>query len=369
MFFNEKVLNQYLQDTAIGGLSATAASSRFFDEVEPEILEADTEVKVVKTACRACIANCGVLAYVKRGRVVKLEGNPVDPMSRGRMCAKGLAGIQALYNPNRNKYPLERVGERGGGKWRRITWDEAMDKIAFHLMETREKYGAEAVFGSTGGGGNLEVRSVSRYGNIYGTPNLFDPGCAQCYLPRVLGYTMMYGGVDPSIADSNALELYFPEDTPIQCLVLWGTDPSFSCPASGGRMVNELRAKAVNTIAIDPRFTPDAAKADVGLPVRPGTDVALMLAWLRYLMDNHLYEEDFVLRWTDLPYLVDVETKFMVRPKLGENGAPDTFLVWDKKTNSPQPLEYPYNEELEPVLDGEFVIDGRVTIPGYRLLW
>ncbi|MCD8364518.1 MAG: molybdopterin-dependent oxidoreductase, partial [Clostridiales bacterium] len=296
-------------------------------------------------------------------------GNPEDPMSRGKMCAKGLAGIQALYNPNRNKYPLERVGERGGGKWRRITWDEALDKIAFHLMDTREKYGAQAVFGSTGGGGNPEVWSVCRFCNVFGTPNWFEPGCAQCYLPRVLGYTMMYGGDDPSIADSNALELYFPDETPIECLVMWGVGPAYSCPASGGRMVNELRAKGVKTVVIDPRFTPDAAKADVWLPIRPGTDVALQLAWIRYILDNKLYDEEFVMRWTDLPYLVDVETKFMLRPKKGENGEPDTFTVWDRKTNSMQPLEYPWNEELDPVLDGEFVVDGRVYKTGYRLLW
>ena len=87
---------------------------------------------------------------MKNGRVIKLEGNPVDPMSQGRMCAKGLAGIQALYHPNRNKYPLLRVGERGSGRWRRISWDEALTRVAEKAMETREKYGAEALFCTTG---------------------------------------------------------------------------------------------------------------------------------------------------------------------------------------------------------------------------
>ncbi len=368
--YNDKTVTQnLLRDTDIVGLEAAVEDIHFFNECEPRILDPEPEERIIKTACRACIANCGVLAHVKNGRVVKLEGNPEDPMSRGKMCAKGLAGIQALYNPNRNKYPLERVGERAGGKWRRITWDEALDKIAFHLMETREKYGAEAVFGSTGGGGNPEVWSVCRFCNVFGTPNWFEPGCAQCYLPRVLGYTMMYGGDDPSIADSNALELYFPDETPIKCLVMWGVGPAYSCPASGGRMVNELRAKGVKTVVIDPRFTPDAAKADVWLPIRPGTDVALQLAWIRYILDNKLYDEEFVMRWTDLPYMVDVETKFMLRPKKGENGEPDTFMVWDRKTDSMQPLEYPWNEDLDPVLDGEFVVDGKVYKTGYRLLW
>ena len=72
----------------------------------------DGETQIVKTCCRACIHNCGVLAHVRNGRVVKLEGNPDYPMSKGSMCAKGLAGISALYHPNRNKYPLLRVGKR-----------------------------------------------------------------------------------------------------------------------------------------------------------------------------------------------------------------------------------------------------------------
>ncbi len=361
-------MSEALRDIAIDGLAALAG--------EPALKPCQGEtggdggVRVVKTACRACIANCGVLATVKNGRVVGLRGNPEDPMSKGRMCAKGLSGIQALYHPNRNKYPLQRVGERGSGKWKRISWDEALDVIARKLMETREQYGAETVFCSTGGGGNPEIWSIARFCNIFGTPNWFEPGCAQCYLPRVLSYTMMYGGVDPSIADSNALELYFTDDTPIKTLVLWGTDPSYSCPASGGGMVADLRAKGVKTVVIDPRFTPDAAKADVWLPIRPGTDVALELCWIRYILAHKLYDRDFVMKWTNLPYLVDVDSKMLLRAeRSADPGAPDTFMVWDRNTNSARPLPYPWDDSLDPVLEGGFTVDGRAVKTGYQLLW
>ncbi len=362
-------LQQYREALTIPGLEAALTGPGAFVSCEPHTVTEDDSVKVVKTCCRACIANCGVLAYVKNGRVIRLEGNPEDPMSKGRMCAKGLAGIQALYHPNRNKYPLRRVGARGGNKWKRISWDEALTEIAKKLMETREKYGAETVFCSTGGGGNPEIWSIARFCNIFGTPNWFEPGCAQCYLPRVLSYTMMYGGVDPSIADSNALELYFPEDTPIQCLVLWGTSPAYSCPASGGNAVVELRAKGVKTISVDPRFTPDAAKADVWLPIRPGTDVALLLSWIRYILAHQLYDSEIVRKWTNLPYLVDLETKKLVRAKTGGDNEPDTFMVWDQKTNSMQPMEYPWNDQLDPALEGCFTVDGKEYKPAYQLLW
>ena len=180
---------------------------------------------------------------------------------------------------------------------------------------------------------------------------------------------MMYGGADSSIADSNALELYDYENAQIKCLVLWGAGPAYSAPASGGRMVNELRAKGVKTISIDPRFTPDAAKADIWLPIRPGTDVALQMAWIRYILVNRRYDEEFVTRWTNLPYLVEVESRFFARAKKGENGAPDTFYVWDEKTDSMKPMEYPFDENLAPALWGTYEVDGKVYKTGMQLLY
>lgn len=360
----------FLRAINITGITSTLdGNNGLVKKTKVDSDETVASTKKIKTSCRACIANCGVIATVKNGRVVKLEGNPEDPMSKGRMCAKGLSGIQALYHPNRIKYPMMRVGKRGENKWKRISWDEALDTIATKLMDTREKYGAESVFCSTGGGGNPEIWSIARFCNIFGTPNWFEPGCAQCYLPRVLAYTMMYGGEDTSIADSNALEIYFTDDTPIKTLVLWGTAPSYSCPASGGGAVVDLRSKGVKTVVIDPRFTPDAAKADVWLPIRPGTDVALMLCWIRYIIDKNLFDYDFVMKWSNLPYLVDVNTNMLLRAERSNNpDVPDTFMVWDKKTNSMQPMEYPWNDQLDPALEGSFTVDGVEYKTGFQLL-
>ena len=331
--------------------------------------ERSDKVVKLRTSCRACISNCGVIATVKNGRVIKLEGDPENRMSQGRMCAKGLSGIQALYNPNRNKYPLIRVGKRGENKWKRISWDEAIDIIARKLMDIRAQYGAESVMCSTGGGGNPQFTSTARFCNIFGTPNWFEPGCSQCYLPRQVAYNIMYGGTDPSIADSNAHEIYFPDETPMKCLCLWGTDPSYSCPGMGGGAVAELRARGVKTVVIDPRMTPDAAKATVWLPIRPGTDVALQLCWVRYILEHKLYNAEFVMKWTNLPYLVNTQTSECWRAaRSTQKGVPDTFMVWDRKTNRPQPLPYPWNDALDPALEGSWEVDGVVYKTGYQLL-
>ncbi|MBR0405026.1 MAG: molybdopterin-dependent oxidoreductase [Eggerthellaceae bacterium] len=119
--------------------------------INPEYDESNDEI--IPSSCRACISNCGVLVHVRNGRVVKIEGDTRDPMSKGRVCAKGLAAIQALYNPMRMKYPMKRAGERGENKWERISWKEAIDTVVTNLMDVYEKDPMQLVI-STGGGGN-----------------------------------------------------------------------------------------------------------------------------------------------------------------------------------------------------------------------
>lgn len=332
----------------------------------------DTSTKIIKTNCRSCTADCGVLAHVKNNRVIKLEGNPEFERSEGTLCVKGLSGIHALYNPNRLKYPMQRVGARGENKWKRITWQEAIDKIARKLMEIREKYGAETVLASTGGGGNPNFYSTARFCNAFGTPNWFEPGAAQCYLPRMLLYGMTYGGGplgNSSLSDSNCLEAYFYNETKMKSFIIWGAAPSYSGPSQAGRVLVELRARGVKTVVIDPRFTPDASKADVWLPIRPGTDVGLALCWIRAILERKLYDTVFVTRWTNLPYLVNTETKMHLRESdIVDGGSRDTFVVWDSSTNSAKPCPYPYNEALSPALEGTYRIGELECKTGLQLL-
>lgn len=347
--------------------AACAIESNFVD-VDPAQAEESDEETIVETSCRACISNCAVRAHMRNGRVIRLEGNSIDPMSKGRMCAKGFAGVQALYNPNRMKYPMKRVGERGVNEWERISWEEAIETIADALWELDEKDDPMALICSGGGGGNPQFYSQIRFVGLNGG-NFFEPGCSQCFLPRNHGQLVMNGTCDNSIADSNATEIYL-EDNETQALILWGTDPSQSCPASGGRALTQLRARGTQTVVIDPRFTPDASKADVWLPVRPGTDVALMLAWIRYILEGEYYDKDFCMYWTNLPFLINEETMLTYRANELGIGSEDEYVVWDSNTNSPQPMPYPWDDNLDPVLDGEFDVgDGVMSRTAYRALW
>lgn len=335
------------------------------DPVEPNA--ENDNVEIVPSSCRACISNCGVLVHVKNGRVIKIEGDPIDPMSKGLVCAKGLAAIQALYHPNRMKYPMKRVGERGGNEWERISWKEAIDTIADNLMEIYEKDPMKLVI-STGGGGNPQFFGLHRFLQAFDGGNFFEPGCAQCYLPRMCTQPILNGCNDTSISDSTVGEIYYTDEIP-NCLVMWGADPSQSHVTSGGRAVNELRMRGTKTVVVDPRFTPDAARADVWLPVRPGTDIAMMNGWTRYIIENKLYDESWCLKWTNLPFLINEETMLLYHAdELGIGEASD-YVVWDAKTDSLKAMPYPQDENIEPVLDGEFDVNGKKSRTAFRAVW
>lgn len=365
----------FLKATAVAGTMVSIGSLASSSLVPSAQAATVSGTKIVRTNCRSCTADCGVLAHVKDGRVIKLEGDPEFSRSEGTLCVKGLSGIQALYHPNRLKYPMKRIGLRGENKWKRISWEQAIDEISHKLMEIREKYGAEAVLGSTGGGGNPNFYSIARFVDAFDSPNWFEPGAAQCYMPRTVMYGLAYGnnrtlqGANTSLGDSNGLEAYFYNELKMKSMVLWGTAPSWSGPSQAGRVLAEIRARGVKTVVIDPRFTPDAAKADVWLPIRPGTDVALGLSWIRYIIGHKLYDRDFVLRWSNLPYLVNTKTKMQLRESdIKKGGDENIFVVWDTKTNSAKPIPYPYDENLSPALEGTFTVNGVECKSGFQLL-
>ena len=103
----------------------------------------ESSVTIKKSVCSPCHSNCGVLVHIKDGRVIKIEGDPDHPENEGSMCVRGQSFTQLLYHQDRIKYPMKRVGEKGEGKWERISWDEALDTIALKMKEAKEKYGPD----------------------------------------------------------------------------------------------------------------------------------------------------------------------------------------------------------------------------------
>lgn len=337
-------------------------------ETEPAYADEPVETKVVKTSCHGCIQMCPVRAYIENGVVVKLEGDPDAPVSRGSLCLKGLNQLHTMYSPRRVLHPLKRAGQRGENKWEVISWDEALDLAAEQITSTIDKYGPYSFFASVGGGGSYSFMEAMTLPMAFGSPTVFEPGCAQCYLPRYAMAKYMYGGNDQSVADNAVQEIFKVEDNKADTVVLWGAQPSVSQTAESGRGMAELRAQGVKTIVVDPNFSPDAQKADVWLPVRPGTDTGLLLCWFRYIFENKLYNEEFTKFWTNLPFLIDPDTKLPVKAEeLFEDFVSPTpentpaYVCVDAASGEPKPFVFslPENADVDPEIFATVEIDGK----------
>jgi len=246
-------------------------------------------IQKIKTACRACHGGCGAVVTVDDGRVTKIEPDPDAPLSKGRLCPKGFAGIELLYDPNRLKYPMKRAGERGEGKWERVSWDEAYDMIAQNIDKIKNEYGIEAV-ALAQGTGRHHFNHAARFAHTIGTPNWFEPGTAQCFFPRITNFFMTYG--KPLVVD------YFGDVNP-ECILVWGTNPLIT--GADGEiqfLVRDAVKKGSKFIVVDPRRTELAEKAEVWLQLRPGTDCALAMGMLNVIINEELYDKDFVRDWT-----------------------------------------------------------------------
>jgi len=301
--------------------------------------------RIVQTCCFESHSKCGVLVYVDSNeRVYKITGNPRDPRNKGTVCSKAQAGKKILYHPERVNYPLKRVGEKGEGKWDRITWDEAMDTISTKLLEYKEKYGPESVvFGQGTGRGTNQW--CQRLGKSFGMNHWCCPAHV-CLLP-VMVTSMITLGSFPTWDGADYGKS--------KCIVLWGANPNWTEGSFTNVPTGEARDEGAKLIVIDPHFEhPMAHKADYWLPVRPGTDGALALSWMHVIIKENLYDRNFVEKWTNAPHLIDPEsmapfTESMIR----EGGDEKQFVVWDSKTGQAIGAK---KEGASPTLEGTFKI-------------
>ena len=240
----------------------------------------------IPTFCDLCFWKCGAVAYVENGKLWKLEGNPEDPLSNGRLCPRGTGGGGALYDPDRLKAPLMRKKERGKEEWVEVTWDEALGFIAEKMNKIKTEYGPEAMaFFVHGIGGNF----IKHLFKAYGTPNIAAPSFAQCRGPRDIGFRLTFGE-----------DIGSPERTDIKnskCLVLIGSHLGENMHNTQVQEFAEMNGKGGSIIVVDPRFSVAAGKAKYYLPIKPGTDIALLLAWMKVIIDENLYDKEYVEKY------------------------------------------------------------------------
>ena len=244
------------------------------------------------TVCFSCHSTCEALVYTdeKTGKILRVEGDPDSPQTHGMLCSKGLASFDLCYNPTRIQKPLRRVGPRGSGEFEEISWDEALDTIAKNMMDYRDQYGPQGVAMLEGTRRGWS-RVYSRLANTFGAPNHGAAGWAQCLWPRLIDNTLTYG---------KGGQMQYSEGQDFvnaDCIVVWGANPPTSWPVRANDIMN-ARQKGAALIVVDPYLSEIAAKADIWLQVRPGSDTALALTMLHIIIEEQLYDAEFVSEWT-----------------------------------------------------------------------
>lgn len=268
-----------------GTISLAAAGYALSARELQTLPEKKRGIQKIPTYCDICFWKCGAIAYLKDGELWKVEGNPADPLSHGRLCPRGTGGVGAHTDPDRLRTPLIRKQQRGEEVWQEVTWDEALGYIAEKMQKIKATYGPEAMaLFSHGIGGNFLKHTIK----AFGSPNISAPSFAQCRGPRDVGFRLTFGE-----------DVSSPERTDIknaQCLVLIGSHLGENMHNSQVQEFADAIENRASIIVVDPRYSVAASKAKYYLPIKPGTDLALILAWMNVVVKEGLYDKEYVAR-------------------------------------------------------------------------
>lgn len=243
-------------------------------------------IEIKRTLCDICCPgmHCGVDAYVKDGKIIKLEGTKEHPRSHGLLCTKGAAGRQYVYREDRIKTPLRRVGERGEGKFEPITWDEAYRIVADELLKVKKEYGADSV-AFFSGYTKWYRQYLHRFAYSFGSIN-YGTECSTCFKASEMAWEATVGlNSDPDMENSNVILGFALNGFHSRYLV-------------APRLLR-LKEQGKKFIIIDPRKTPATQKlADIHLQIKPGTDGALALGMANLIIENDWHDKEYIEKYT-----------------------------------------------------------------------
>ena len=233
--------------------------------------------------CEMCFWRCQLTGKVRDGRLVKLEGNAKSIDNGAAICARGNAGMQLLYDPDRLKYPMKNVGERGAPKWKRISWQEALDETAERLTAIQKKHGPHAVALFPHG---ASAFYPLQYFEFTGTPNISEASFYQCRGVRDMAYMSTFGFAPNEDVDmANA-----------KVILLVGTHLGENVHVSHLKQYLKGLENGAKLVVLDPRFSAAASKADIWVAIKPGTDTAFLQAVMKRLFDSGKYDREFVAK-------------------------------------------------------------------------
>jgi acetylene hydratase len=235
--------------------------------------------------CASCDISCFLSARVEDGRVTKVSSSS-NPIFRDNICMKGIYAPRSFSHPDRVLYPLKRVGERGSGHWQQVSWDDAMDDIGRRLATIIDQYGPEGMAVATSQWNtSVDNGAGRRLMNLLGAPNWIS-GVALCAGNTGAINRMVYGWMPQ------------PDYSTTQCIVLFGHNPRRHSWTPVYNNIRRAQNNGAQLIVLDPRRSESAERADIWLPLKAGTDAAMCLGWLNVIINEELYDKDFVKKWT-----------------------------------------------------------------------
>ncbi len=242
-----------------------------------------TGIEIKKTLCSICGNQCGIDAYIKDGRVIKVEGTEINPSNKGTLCSKGQSNRQYVYNPERLQTPLIRKGPKGSGEYSSVTWDEALERIVEKLLKIKQESGPESVVFFVGYP-KWYRPWLQRLAHSFGSPNYCSES-STCFFATVVANRLTYGCFSAGGDSKNAA-----------CILNWSTNPYNGVP----RIVpfQDAIERGAKIIDVGPLATPLSRQADIHLRIRPGTSGALALGMAHIIIEEGLYDREFVENWT-----------------------------------------------------------------------
>ncbi len=251
------------------------------DLIKAKIPGKDTGIDIRPTNCAICTQNCGINAYVKDGMVVKIEGTPENSATGGKLCCKGAANRQYIYHNDRIRSPMLRKGK--SGTLTAVSWDEAMDFFARNLLKIKAESGPESVVFFAGYPKRFRP-FLKRLALGFGSPNYCSES-STCFFATVMANKLNYGmGGGPDMAHT-------------QCLMVWSANPFHSKTSAAKSLVTAIE-NGLKIIEVGPMITPISRHAQFHLKLRPGTSGALALGMAHVIMEENLYDRDFIENWT-----------------------------------------------------------------------
>lgn len=268
-----------------GGTAAVMGGFGTFNKLSPLKVEATGKEKetVVFSACEMCRNQCPISVKVKDGKVFKIDGHPNDAAFGGVICARGNAGPSLLYDPQRIKKPMIRTGERGEGKFKEVSWDEAYTYIADKLYKVKDEYGGEAIaLASRKGPHDWFFRTI---GKALGSPNVFSHE-ATCPMARTVALDTTFGSEAIAVDYGNA-----------KYIISIGRNWFEGIHVAQTRAVSKALSNGAKLVVLDPRFSVTASKGE-WLPIKATTDMAFVMAMANVMIQEKLYDESFISQYT-----------------------------------------------------------------------